>query len=345
MLRPAWAFLGFLLGAAPAAAQPAFTPQGGMLFSSASVQEVAASTGAYHMFFVRDGFQILSATSTDLDVWKQQSGIRLSTSAVLTDPDRSSITSCGILPSTSPATGLQRLFYVGVSSGGLYSVLSATATDGRLFSKEPGIRLQLTGGTSFLNSPKPVALSSGSLRLYFVADSSGTNDPATYRVFSASSTDGGLTWRVEGKIIDDRAFEVSPAALSDGRLRLYYTSYAAGASTPTVLKSAISHDGVNFTQEARSSLSTSAPCGLWDIAVARSTDVYRWRLFASYTDALSSHTFISTAATVTPYPVSVSPSSVSPRTSRRSPYSRAARPSYGQASRAPATCRRQASPT
>ncbi|MBI4347312.1 MAG: hypothetical protein HY553_10685 [Elusimicrobia bacterium] len=305
-----WAALAVLLGAGPARAQPVLTAQGGVLFSSAAVQSVAASTGSYQMFFVRDGWQVLSATSTDLATWREQSGARLATSTVVTAFDASSITSCGLLPSTSSATGFQRLYYVGVSSGGLYSIMSATSTDGRTWGKETGYRIRLTSGTTFLNSPKPVPLSGSGVRLYFVADSSGTNSPANYRVYSASSPDGGLTWSVEGMVIDDRAWAVAPAVLTDGRLRLHYSSYVGGSSTPTVVKSAVSTDGTLLTREPAASLSTTAPSGLWDLAAHRSTETYRWKLWESYTDGVSTAPAVSSATTLTPYPVSVSPGTV-----------------------------------
>lgn len=298
--------------ARPASAQPVLTAHGGTIFSSAAAQEVATTTGtdAYQMFLVRDGYQILSATSPDMASWSLQSGVRLSTSPDVAALDYSSITSCGVIASTA-TNGFQRLYYVGISSAGFYAIASATSTDGLDWGKETGFSpIRVSNGRGFLNSPKPLVVSSSVRRLFYVADSAGGNTPSNYRIYSASSTDGGLTWTAEGQVLSDQAYAVSPVTLTDGRFRLYYTSYSGAVSTPTLLLSAISADGRTFTKESGTSLSTTAPSGLWDVAVVRSTESFRWRLYSTYNDSISSVPFVSSATTLTPYITSVSPAMV-----------------------------------
>lgn len=309
------ALCAVLLACARAAsAQPAFTPELATIIATGTVQDVSASPGLFRMYFVQDGFRVRSATSTDLATWGVESsggGIRLSTGSTLGDPDFSSITALGVLPSTAAGNPL-RMFYVGISSDGLYSVLSATSTDGLAWSKEAGIRLRVSGGLGFLDSPRPIYTSATSMRLYYVADSAGRNNAANYRVFSASSVDNGLTLSLEGQRLNAQAFQVAVTTLTDGRTRLYYSQPLAPATTATQALSAISANGTTFADEAGARLSTTAANAslTYPVVVRGSSETYRWRMFHCLTPAGSSTPYVTSAVTLAPTPASVAPNIV-----------------------------------
>ena len=100
------------------------------------------------------------------------------------------------------------MFYVGLSTSGLYSLLSASSADGLTWTKESGIRLQFNGGQIFLNSPRPVNVSNTQLRLFYVRDSVGNRLASDYRVYSATSSDGGLSFSEEGSVLSATAYAV-----------------------------------------------------------------------------------------------------------------------------------------
>ncbi|MBI2362468.1 MAG: hypothetical protein HYV15_03685, partial [Elusimicrobia bacterium] len=123
-----------LLGAAaalalvrPACAAPSFTPEGTVLFSSVSVHSVVPIVGGFRMYLTSGPYNIVSAVSTDQVAWTYEAGVRLSTAAA--SADTSSITAVAVTRSTNSASGW-RMYYVGISSTGLYQVLSATSANG-----------------------------------------------------------------------------------------------------------------------------------------------------------------------------------------------------------------------
>lgn len=293
-----------------ARAQVAFTPEGAVLQSSAAAQAVVSAGGVFRMYFVRDGLQVLSSTSTDQATWSLESGVRLGTGA-LAELDAASITACGILPLTAPAGSL-RMFYVGVSTAGTHSLLSATSTDGLSWSKEAGVRLRAPAGSDFMDSPRPFRMNGSLTRLFYVADSSGAQNPSNYRIFSASSTDDGLTLGEEGVVLSaEPAFQVSVASLTDARTRLYYSAPVSGSTVPVRVLSAISANGLLFSKESGVRLSTSASFAtLTHPVVVRSTESFRWRMFSSYTPAGSTVPYASSALTLSPAVVGVTPSLV-----------------------------------
>jgi hypothetical protein len=141
-----------------------------------------------------------------------------------------------------------------------------------------------------------------------VADSSGANNPSNYRIFSASSSDEGLTLSSEGQVLTSQAFQVSVTTLTDDRTRLYYSSVVGVSTTPSQILSAISTNGLLFTEESGVRLSTNASnVALTYPVVVRSTESFRWRMFSSYTSASSTIPYASSALTLFPEPTSLDP--------------------------------------
>jgi hypothetical protein len=293
--------------AAPAGARITFSEESAVLFSSMVVQDVIPAPGGYRMYLSSDGVRILSATSPDQVTWTIEAGVRLSTSPAA-GIDSSSITACGVMLSTNPADGY-RMFYVGVSSVGYYSILSATSSDGLVWNKEPGIRLQNHDGPGFLDSPRPFTLGPSGMRLFYVSDSAGTNNPSNYRIASASSTDGGVSLDAEGQTLADPAYQVSVTTLTDGRTRIYYSAPLAPGTTSCQVLSAISSNGLTFEKEDGVRLSTSpALASLTHPVVVRSTESFRWRMYSTYTPGGSTIAYTSHALTLTPLVLTMSPS-------------------------------------
>ncbi|MFH1725163.1 MAG: FlgD immunoglobulin-like domain containing protein [Elusimicrobiota bacterium] len=291
-----------------ASAAPAFTPEERVLFSSMVVQAVVPSTSGYRMYMTSDSVRVLSASSTDQINWSLETGIRLSTAP--DHLDSSSITALGVLPSTNSADGY-RMYYVALSSGGLYSLLSATSTDGLSWGKEAGYRLRANGGAGFLDSPQPLSVSGTLMRLFYVADNAGGNDPSNYRVFAATSSDGGLSLDETGSVLSAQAYQVSVTTLTDGRTRLYYSAPLTGETTASQVLSAISDDGETFTVEDGVRLSTtSSLAALTYPRVIRTTETFRWRMFSNYTLSGSTEPYVSSALTLTPVVDSLAPALV-----------------------------------
>src|SRR5437870_1519033 len=83
---------------AAAALFPSFTQEPGIRLSSAAPQSVVdAGGGLFRMYFIRDGFHVMSASSTDKVAWTEDAGVRFSTG---TTPaiDASSISACAVFP-------------------------------------------------------------------------------------------------------------------------------------------------------------------------------------------------------------------------------------------------------
>jgi len=300
--------LPILALAASAQAQISFTPENRTIFSSMTALAVTSGGPGFRMYLSSGNFAMVSATSTDQVAWSLEGGTRLSTGAI-NGYDASSITACGLLVSTTTPSYL-RMYYVGIDSAGFYSVLSASSTDGLAWFKEPGARLQKNGGKAFLDSPEPLRISSTAVRLFYIADSRGANSHANYRVFTASSTDGGVTFAEEGALFSTAAFHVSVTTLTDARVRLYFSQPAASSGTAAMVKSALASGAAStsFSLESDNRLSTNpATSSLFYPVVVRSTESFRWRMFLSYTEAGSTTPFLTSALTLTPIVLSLSP--------------------------------------
>ncbi len=298
-----------LLGAVGARATPSFAKENPIVFSSAVPQ---AFTGAYpnlRLYFVRpaSGIEVGSALSADGVSWAEDgpSG-RLST-ATLPTVFASSITGCGVLPL---AGGGLRMEYSIVSPTGTYRVHSATSADGLAWANDAGVRLD--NGANYLASPKIVQLNDASWRMYYVGGT-GTG-LGSRRVYSARSTDQGLTWSSPAVVISTLAYEVGASVLTNGLVRLYYTQPLSGSTTATTILSALSSDvgGSVFILENGIRVSTPSASGALASPVpVRSTDTFRWRLYYDFSNPGTVSTGdVHTALTAAPAPVSISPSHV-----------------------------------
>jgi len=292
--------------ARPAAAVPDFTPENNHIVSSLTAHAISPiATGGYRMYLTSGAYEIVSASSTNLVNWTMEPGIRLTTSAA--SLDTSSITAVAVHLSTSG--NFYRMYYVGISSQGFWSVLSATSTNGLVFGKESGYRLQVATGAGFIGQLAPFDVSATQLSLFYIADENGAHSPSDFRVFAATSTDGGLSFSTTGVVLGGvQALGVAVSTLTDGRTRLYYTQPLSGNTTAGQLLSAISENGVSFTAESGTRLSTAAPTDLGPPLIVRSTETYRWRLFSTYTQDGSSIPFVSSALTRSPVIDSFTPS-------------------------------------
>ncbi|MFA5139575.1 MAG: hypothetical protein WC728_10120 [Elusimicrobiota bacterium] len=313
LLPAAFTLAACLLLPRSAGAAITFTDQNTNIFSSMTAHAVIKTSTTYRMYMTSESYKIVSATSTDLVSWSLEPGVRISTSATA-DIDSSSITSCGIILATSAASGyLYRMFYVGISSVGAYSVLSATSADGLTWSKESGVRLQVSTGSGFVGSPKPFQTDSSTVRLFYVADNAGANSPENFRIYTASSTDGGVTLSTEGLTLSDKAYGVWVTTLTDARTRLYYSAPLTGGTTGSQVLSAISTDGKTFTAESGVRFSTpSASASLSDPVVVRatSTESYRWHMFMTYVQAGSTLPYVTRAYGLQPLLLTSSPARV-----------------------------------
>jgi len=308
MRRPTrWLLPVLLLLAASSSARavPAFTKEAGVRVSSGTPQSILPIAGGWRMYFVRGGFEVLSASSTDKSAWTVEAGVRLATS---TAPgiDASSITACSAF---SLSAGGYRMLYAAGSSTGSFSILSATSADGLAWSKEGAVRLQVNTGDAFIGSPRVIPVSAGLLRMYYVQMSTAGFLPPLQHIRSATSSDEGLTWTNEGIRIATAAWEVSVSTLTDGRTRLFFSGLQTGSTSTLQIATALSGDGLAFTQESVV-LSTAALSGEIGFPLAdRSTETFRWRLYYSFLPAGSTTAVIVSALTMSPALDSLSPSS------------------------------------
>ena len=322
-------------GALRARATPAFTPEGTAFFSSTTVQSFAPSVSGtlcypssascypLRMFMIpqSSGNVVTSATSLDGVTWTQDASSGWLSTTTLPSIVASSITAASVLPRSG---GGFDMFYSAVSTsiaGNLYAIYTATSADGLSWanattaaapaaSAAPVIRLN--AGLSYVGSPRVVVIPGPALRMYLTANTDAAADRGNRRVFTSSSTDGGVSWSVPSVLPSTVAYEVGASQLTDGRVRLYYASPVSGQSSATVVSSMISADatGTSFTAESGSILSTAATTGSLDFPVpVRSTDSFRWRLYYDLTPAGASTGTIASALTGAPAPTGVSPAS------------------------------------
>ena len=307
--------------AAPAQAVPSFLKESPVALSSASPQSftytsAASFTYPIRMFYIpistggphlSSGPAVLSATSADGLAWTLEAGSRVST-ATTPSVSASSITGCAVLPLSG---GGFRMLYSIVSTTGAYRIHIATSADGLAWGNQTPVAID--GGTTFVGSPRLVTLDSGDWRLYFTRDQNGGDDPGDRLIYTSRSIDEGATWAAAAVALSTAALEIAAAKRTDGKVRLYLSQALSGASSATVVSSALSSDalGNSFSMETGYRVSTSAASGALSFpVVVRATDSYRWRLYYSYFDAGRSTGDAHTALTGPPDPVSLSPSTV-----------------------------------
>lgn len=300
-----WAGICVLFAGAAGAA-PSFDKESAVVFSSATPQ---AFTGTYpnlRMYFIRpsSGVEVGSALSVNGINWTEDSPVGRVSTNTLPTVSASSITGCGILPL---ASGGFRMLYSIVSTTGAYRLHSATSTNGLAWANDAGVRLE--GGGTALSSPKVVALNDGSWRLYYIRGPAGAG-----QVYTARSTDQGLTWSAPTVAVSTLAYEVGASVLTNGLVRLYFTEPLPASSTVTVVLSALSGDagGGLFTVESGFRVSTASSSGSIAFPVpVRSTDSFRWRLYYDFSDpGVVTTAPVHSALTGAPAPAVLAPASV-----------------------------------
>lgn len=305
--------------AAPARAIPVFNKEGGISLSSATPQAFTGDTtyAPLRMYYLpavssdaphaSSGSAVLSATSVDGIAWTQETGVRVDTNTV-PSVSASSITGCGILPLTG---GGFRMLYSIVSTTGAFRIHSATSADGLAWANEAGVAVD--GGATYVGVPRLVKLNSGDWRMYYTRDFNGGDNLPDRQIFTARSTDQGVTWGASTVVLSTTAYESGVAKLTDGNIRLFYSQPPSAGSSATVILSALSDNtlGTSFTAESGVRLSTPVVTGAMSFPVpVRSTDSFRWRLYYSYYEAFNSTGDIHSALTGAPAPVSLSPNTV-----------------------------------
>lgn len=322
--RRALAALAFAAAlAAPAAAAPTFVKENPVQISSATPQSftytsAASFTYPIRMFYIAavssetphhsSGPAILSATSADGLAWTAEVGTRLTT-ATTPSVSASSITACSVLPL---AGGGFRMLYSIVSTTGAFRIHAATSADGLAWANEATVVAD-GSTTTFVGSPRLVALDSGDWRVYFVRDQNGGNDFNDRVIHTARSTDEGATWGAPAVALSTVAYELGAAKRTDGKVRLFMTQPVTSAATATVISAALSDDalGSSFAMEPGYLVSTSAASGgIAFPAPVRSTDSFRLRLYYTFFLPGVSTGNIHSALVGPPAPLALSPSTV-----------------------------------
>ncbi len=311
--RKTLATVAVLLLAAAAHAVPTFDKEDPIVFSSANPQAFTGSLnpGNLKMFFIRPSsagpVEVGTALSADGVSWTEETRIGRLSTATVPSVSASTITGCGVLRLSG---GGYRMLYSIVSTTGNYRIHSATSADGLAWTNDSGTRLD--NGTTYLTSPKLVKLLDSSWRMYYVGNSGA--GISNRRVFSVRSTDEGLTWNTPTIVLSTVAYEIGVNKLTNGRIRLFYSQPLSGASSATVILSALSSDSsaTTFSIESGYRISTAAASGTVGFPVpAITTDSFRWRLYYNFFDpGMTSTADIHSGLTGAPAPTSLSPSSV-----------------------------------
>lgn len=299
-LLAAWAGRGFCA--------PVFELESGVRLSSASAHCVRPINGGYRLYFsTPSAFAVYSATSADGENWTVEPGVRISTP--LAGFYSSSITALGAYEGAAIASGPYRAYYVGLSSTGVYSVLSATSTDGLNWNKDGDFRMAF--GSLRVVSLAPHFLGSGKAVLYYVrGDASG--DPASYAVYAATSADSGNSFSGETRVLASTGvFSVAVSTLTSGTVRLFASATLGAGATAAMVLAADSADGLYFPSAPAVVFSTGpASNELGGIGVARSTDAYSWRLYLTSRLDQQATTYLYSAVTRTPVLTGFSPNLV-----------------------------------
>ncbi len=296
--------IGFilLLGRMALFANPTFTFESGVNLASATVYQVTPISTGYRMFFSSIGYHIQSATSTDGITWGIENGVRLSTSSY--SFEYSSITAFGMFNNSGISGGPYQAWYVGLSSSGQYSILTATSSDQLAWSKDETFTpIEFNSGLGYITSPRPYLLSSNDEMLYYVRDSAGGNTPGNRRAYRMISTDDGETFDSEVELAPNTtAYYIAISTLTDNRVRMHLCSPLSGETTASTLISMISsNDGYTFDAESEVSFSTtSASSSIMSFDVARATENYRWRSFMSMIVNPTTAPYVYSAMTLDP---------------------------------------------
>lgn len=311
--RRLFLLLSLLFMPLAARAVPDFTKEDGVRLSSGSPQFMFdTSSTSRRMFFVRD-YVVRSATSSDQVSWVEESEIRLSSDTPTLFNRAQPINGCSALPLT--AGGYRMLYSVGIGTGP-FAILIATSADGIGFGAATvSTAVFISSGAHFTGSPKLVELANGDWRLYYTQAISAAT-PDVRAVFTALSTNEGVTWSTTSSLGGLLAGEIAIATRTDQRVRIVYTAPPVDLSTSsrTTLFSALSSNssGNSFSGEDDSRLSTATASGSISnpLLVRSSTDSFRYRLYYNFTMAGSTVTDVYSALTALPDPQSISPVAV-----------------------------------
>ncbi|MCM2268035.1 MAG: hypothetical protein NDI60_09725 [Elusimicrobiales bacterium] len=286
--------------AAPALCAPSFELEAGLRLSSVSVQCVTQIPGGFRLYYSTPAhYAVFSASSTDGLVWTPEPGLRLSTQAAAYDA--SSITAMGVYYDAALAGGPWRAYYVGVSTDG-HALLSARSADGLAWTRDASFSVRFSSGAARLRSPRAYPAGSGYVRLYYIRDEGGAENPAAYRVHGLTSVDNGDTFTGESLLLSATgAYSLDISTLTGGALRLYVTAPDLAASTVTRVLAADSATGTSFTSPPVLVFSTAAASNeLSGMAVARSTETFRWRLYLTSRLDQAATTYVYSALTMDP---------------------------------------------
>jgi hypothetical protein len=337
MLKKLLGFVLLSLACAPAYCAPAFTFENSPTiitnnsvssYTIVSVQQCPSTdvncAAGWRLFISSANYQIVSATSTDSQNWSFESGIRLSTPNYI-----GAISSMkGFDMYYEPHYSRYQAYFVGVNntaSPTTYTIMRATSTDQVSW----GIDYTFGGmtqsnNTNVTQSPKVIRDTNGNVYLFYVQDSVGSGNPGDYRVYystCASYNYGNGFGAPTLAINTTSAYAVAISTLTDGSARLYMSaSSALTASTSqyNIISAVTSALGPNMTFKTEGTYGTQTPIILLstpavssmftDFAVIRSSETYRWRLFANLRDG--STYYAQTALTYLPYPTGISPGTV-----------------------------------
>ena len=236
-----------------ASASPNFTPEAGVQISSGAPYTIVAASTSFRLYFTRDTFQILSATSTNGSTWSQESGVRIGTGTVpVLSTGVFTFTGAAVLPLTG---GGYRMVYSIAGSTSDWRIVSATSSDGLGWANEP--TPIFTSMIGFVGGPQLVKRQNGDWQVYFLRDSNGGNDLLDRQVFTSVSSNEGVSWSTPALALSDFASAISAIVRSDNRPRLFLTQPLAQQSTSTVVVSALASDslGTSFNLESGTRLS------------------------------------------------------------------------------------------
>lgn len=296
-------------------AAPNFTLEAGVRLATASVYCVTPVPGGYRMYYSSatreySAAGVMSSSSTDGLVWAAEPGVRLSTG--VNTPDASSITAMGLYFNPALAAGPYKAYYVGLSSHGLYSILSATSTDGLAWGKVASFSIQFSSGLRYIASPSPYGMGGGNVMLYYVRDSVGAGNPADYRAYRMSSTDDGETFSAEVPLLSGTvAYNIAVSTLTSGSVRMFITAPLPGGTTGAQVLTAISPTGSSFSLESGAVFSTSPVTSvLSGLGVVRATDTFRWRAYMTLRLEAAATSYVYSGLTLSPTVTGFSPATV-----------------------------------
>lgn len=288
---------------------PEFTLEETVSLSSATLHCVLPVSGGYRMYFTTpSAYAVMSATSSDGITWGVENGVRISTAAG--GFYSSSITAVGAYSGTSVSSGPYRAYYVGLSSTGIYSVLSATSTDGLTWGRDADFLMQFGGGSRRVLSLAPYFLGSGKAVLYYIRDNGGAPDPYSYRVYAATSSDSGNSFSGETEVLSSSGvFHVAVSSITGGTLRLFASASLLGDATAArvISADAAGSDGLDFGDPELAFSTNPHTNAIGGLAVTRSTDTYSWRMHLGLRLGASATDYVRSALTLSPEIYSFSP--------------------------------------